>query len=103
MTFKVRVIAYRGIQQLNNVLPKQFSSDSVYQLVQPPEWSQALQSNAATVVSSAPVNVPNDQTQLLRVEVPDACAIRYEINPPGTALLRTPGDASPILSGHDNF
>jgi hypothetical protein len=81
--FNVRVIAFRGIRQLPKVLPQEFSSDSVYQLEHPPEWSQTIIAGAAAV-STAPDTV-HDRVRIIRIEVPDGEAIRYEINPPNRA------------------
>jgi hypothetical protein len=100
MAFNVRIFAYRGIKQMVNVLPKQFSSDSVFNLEQPYEWAQLL-ACSAVAVSSAPVNVTDDRVTLLRIEVPDSETIRYEINPPGRNVVA--GNQSPSLSGKDQF
>lgn len=100
MAFNVRVFGYRGTTQLPVSLPKQFHADSVQVLSEPYEFSQKLTSNGATAVSST-ADTSHDQVKLLRVEVPDGQAIRYEIGPSGS--VRTPGDTSPILSGHDQF
>lgn len=97
MSFNVRITGYRGVQQLSTVLPKQYSADSVYVLVEPYEFSQKLTSNGATPVSSTAD--PGTATTLLRVEVADGQAIRYEIGPSGS--VRTPGDTSPKQSGID--
>jgi len=99
MSFNVRIAGYRGIQQLATVLPKQYSADSVYVLVEPSEFVQKLTSNGATVVSSSPDASP--ATTLLRVEVADGNTIRYEIGPSGS--VRVPGDSSQSLSGKDQF
>lgn len=99
MSFNVRIFGYRGITQLDNVLPKQYSSDSVFQLIQPYEWKQLLVADVAAV-SSAAQPAP-DMTNILRIEVRDGQSIRYEINPPGRAVVAASG--SPILSGHDQF
>lgn len=102
MSFNVRIFAYRGIQQIRNVLPKQFSSDSVYQMIEPYEWGQTLVADAAAV-SSAAVAAP-DATQIIRVEVPDQQMIRYEINPPNRPGGVVVANAnSPSLSGKDYF
>lgn len=100
MAFNVRIFGYRGIVQLQRVLPTQFSSDAVEVLSEPYEFGQKLVSNGATIVSSAADTV-HDKVTLLRVEVPDGQAIRYEIGPSG--VIRDPGDTSPIFSGRDQF
>lgn len=103
MAFTVRIFGHRGIEQLHVNNPKAFSSDAIYQLVQPYEWGQALVSNGLTPVVSAPVAAP-DATQILRIEVPDGQAIRYEINPTNrTGGAVAAGPNSPILSGINQF
>lgn len=92
----VRIFGHRGMEQLPINIPKQYTADSVFQLVQPYEFAQTLTSNAATAVASAPTAAP-DATQILRVEVPDGQVIRYEVNPPGRAIAASVN--SPRLSG----
>lgn len=99
MAFNCRVFGYRGIQQMPNVLPKQFSSDSVFQVIEPYEWGAVVV--VSEVAASSPAQAIPDATQMIRIEVPDGQTIRYEINPPGAA--RVAGVASPSLSGKDYF
>ena len=99
MAFNVRVFGYRGLEQLHETLPRQFSSDSVHVLVQPYEWAGLLVAGGAAVSSVA--QPAPDKTQILRIEVPDGQSIRYEINPPGRNVAA--GNQSPILSGHDQY
>lgn len=102
--FNVRIFAYRGIIQVHQRLVKQYSADSVFLLEEPYLWSQLLAvPNGGGAVASAPVSP--DQAQLLRIEVPDAQQIRYEINPNGqnASNTRAAGTNSPRLSGFDNF
>lgn len=80
------------------ILPRQFSSDSVFQLTQPYLWSAVI-SVSAVAASSSPNATP--RVTILRIEVPDGQSIRYEINPSGRAVVA--GTQSPILSGHDQF
>lgn len=102
MSFNVRLFGFRGIQQIPLIMPKQFSSDSVFQLVYPYEWGAVLVVSG-TAISSAAQTVP-DATQILRIEVPDAQSIRYEINPPNrTGGAKTADTTSPILSGINQF
>lgn len=98
MAFNVRVFGHRGIEQLILNKPRQFSSDSVFQLAQPYEFSEVLLASSVAV-SSSPVSNPN--VTLLRVEVPDGQTIRYEINPPGRSVVA--GTQSASLSGKDQF
>lgn len=102
MSFNVRIFAYVGLQQMPNILPKQFSADSVYQVIEPYNWGQTI-SVSATAASSAAVAAP-DTTNMIRIEVPDGQTVRYEINPPnrpGGAVVA--GVNSPALSGKDYF
>lgn len=102
MAFNVRVYGHRGIMQMPLVLPKQFSSDSIFQLVEPYEWGQVI-SVSAVAASSSAVAAP-DATKILRIEVPDGSTVRYEINPPnrtgGAVVANT---ASPRISGFNQF
>lgn len=99
MAFNVRIFGHRGLDQMPVMNAKQFSADSVHQLVQPYEWRETVSAGAVAVSSSA--QAAPDQTQVLRVEVPDGSAIRYEINPPGRAVVADVD--SPILSGINHF
>lgn len=102
MAFNVRVFGYRGLQQMPNVLPKQYSADSVFQVIEPYEWGQMISVSAA-VASTAAQALP-DETQMIRIEVPDGDTIRYEINPPNrTGGVINAGEHSPSLSGKDYF
>lgn len=101
MAFNVRVFAYVGLQQMPNILPKQYSSDSVYQMIEPYNWGQTI-SVSAVAASSAPVT--GDNTNMIRIEVPDGQTVRYEINPPnrpGGVVVANVN--SPSLSGKDYF
>lgn len=99
MAFNVRVYGHRGIIQMSLVLPKQFSSDSIFQLVEPYEWGQVISVSAVAASSSA--QAAPDATQLLRIEVPDGQTVRYEINPPGRAVVASTN--SPRISGFNQF
>lgn len=99
MAFNVRVFGHRGIRQMPNVLPKQFSSDSVFQLEQPYEFAETV--SVSSVAASSTAQASGDKTQVLRIEVPDGQTIRYEINPPGRTTVAS--SASPSLSGKDQF
>jgi hypothetical protein len=98
--YNVRVLGFRGVQQIPLINSRQFSSDSVFQLIYPYEFSQTLSiAPGGGAVSSAAD--AGKQTQILRIEVPDGQTIRYEINPPGRAIAA--GANSPSLSGKDQF
>ena len=98
--YNVRIFGYAGLRQMPLLNPRQMSTDSVVQLVQPYVFSQVLSiAPGGGAISSAPD--ATTQTQLLRIEVPDGQTIRYEINPPGRAVAAS--NASPSLSGKDQF
>ena len=67
-------------------------------LVYPQEFSQVIAVGAVAVSSAPDVGT---QTNILRIEVPDGQSVRFEINPQGRNVAA--GNASPILSGHDQF
>jgi hypothetical protein len=106
MAFAVRIFGHSGIVAMKVVNDSgQNHQDSVYQLSQPYVWTQTL-SVGAVAVSSAAVIVPvsgfsNDPTAVLRIEVPDGQAIRYELNPPGRTTVA--GTLSPKMSGADQY
>lgn len=103
--FNVRIHTYRGIVQVQQRLVKQYNADSVFLLDEPYIAAQLLVvPGGAVAVSSAVFAVPDD-SQLLRIEVPDGQQIRYEINPNGplASNARVAGNTSPRLSGFDNF
>lgn len=96
MAFNCRIFGHRGITQIHETLPKQFSADSVHVLVQPYEFSQVISVSAAAA-SSAPD--AGTRTKILRIEIPDGQTVRYEINPPGRNVAA--GNLSPRMSGFD--
>lgn len=102
----IRIFAYRGMRQIQQLLVKQFNADSVFVLDEPYTWSQVLALAGATPVSSTPVTgAADNNSTILRIEVPDGVQIRYEINPsgPSASNARTAGNSSPRLAGFDNF
>lgn len=98
MPFDVRIFAHRGLSQIPVIQPTQNREDSVYQLHQPYEWAQKINVGAVAASSAADANV---QVRVLRIEVPDGQAIRYEINPPGRNVAA--GTNSPKMSGENVF
>jgi hypothetical protein len=103
--FNVRIFGYRGMIQVQQLMLKQYSADAVFLLDEPYQWSQLLVvPGGGGAVSSIVQPVPDDST-LLRIEIPDAQQIRYEINPSGplVASARIAGNTSPRLSGFDQF
>lgn len=99
MSFNVRIFGYRGIVQGQVLIPQQDSKDSLYMLWQPYEFAQLAASNGATPVTmSAGVALgQQDLSTILRVEIPDGNAIRYEINPPPRNVAASAN--SPSLTG----
>lgn len=99
MAFNLRIFGYRGNTQMRDVLPKQYSADSVRMLEEPYEWGAVLVSNGAVPVTSAP-DIVHDRVTMLRVEVPDGQSIRYEVQPPGGRVVTA---NSPRMAGTDFF
>ena len=100
MAFNVRVFGHVGLAQIPIYRPRQFSSDSVFQISQPYEFAELI-SVSAVAASSAPVADVNSgrPVTLLWIEIPNGQAIRYEVNPPGRAAVA--GEASPRMEGRD--
>lgn len=89
--FNVRVFAYRGIREIAQVLPKQFSADSV-KVNAEPALSRQIINVAASGQAYESVPDANDAPATCAViEVPDGYAVRYVVNPLG-----------PSGSGHVN-
>lgn len=101
--FNVRIHAYRGMRQIQHILDKQFTGDTVFVLDEPYIWGSVLAINGATPVNSAPV--ANDGSTILRIEVADGQQIRYEVNPsgPSASNARIVSATSPRLAGFDQF
>lgn len=96
MPFNVRIFAYPGIVAALQPQIVQQSGDSVFLLRDPYIAGQKLASNGATEVASTPLPAG---TKLLRVEVDDGNAIRYEIRM--GANVRLASTNSPTLSGRE--
>jgi len=105
MSFSVRIFGHSGLLRMKVVNSHQFSSDSVFQLSQPYLWGTLLTSNGTTPVNytftGLPANQTQDTTDILRIEVPDGDAIRYEVNPPGRSVAASAN--SPILTGNNQI
>ena len=99
MSFNVRVFGYRGVRNIPRVSQQQFSGDSVDVLDEPYLWRQLLVVNG-TVPPAFTIQLP-DKSTLLRIEVPDNSAVRFEINPPGRNVAAD--GSSPRLVGDNNF
>mgnify|MGYP001612348418 CR=1 FL=1 len=100
MAFTIRLHTYRGNTQMMDVLPKQYSADSVRMLQEPYEAAEALVSNGLVPVTSTADTI-HTQVNMIRVEVPDGQSIRYEVLQPGSA--RVVGVNSPRMSGIDFY
>jgi hypothetical protein len=100
MTFNVRLFGYRGMRQLPHLAQHQFTSDTVYALEEPYEWSQVI-AITGTVMAPSFISPSPDPARILRIEVPDGAAVRYEINPYGRSVAA--GNQSPKLTGSDVF
>ena len=106
MAFNVRLFGHAGLTKMHVMNAHQLFTDSVFQLAQPYLWaSGALQTNGATPVSytnnALPAGQTKDNTDILRVEIPDGQAIRYEINN-GTRNV-APSVNSPRLEGNNQI
>ncbi len=100
MAFNVRVFGYQGLEQIPLINPRQYSADSVMQLIQPYLWGQTV--SVSAVAASTSAQPDQDRTTAIAIEVPDGQAIRYEINPPNrTGGAVTANVNSPILSGRN--
>jgi hypothetical protein len=99
MAFNVRVLTYRGIRQTSEVLPKRFSSDSVFLRDEPYNSSQIVVVSGVANASIPPAN--EGSSPLMVLEIPDGQAVRYEINMQGAAGTgaRVAGSTSPKATG----
>lgn len=104
MAFTIRIFGYRGMIQATVLHPHQDSKDSVYLLNQPYEFGNNTPSNGLTPTylssTTSFAGTPNpDLSGLLRVEIPDGQAVRYEVTPGGIQPYRVPTAFSPIMFG----
>lgn len=104
MAHTVRIFGLAGIVPLQVVDSKMQVQSSILQLKQPYLWRQQLVADAvaaASVAAAIPAGYSNDPTTILRIEIADGFAIRYEVNPPGRNVS---ADAnSPFLTGLDQI
>lgn len=98
MAFNVRIFGHSGIRQIRQNLVTQFNSDSVMMLEEPYLWQQLI---AVSAVAASSVVVAGDLATVLKIEVPDGQAIRYEINPNGRSVAAFLN--SPKFTGTDQF
>lgn len=105
MAFNLRVFGYDGIYQMQQAHVRQYNSDSVFVVDDPPIWSQVAVSNDITPVSIVANLAPGvvDRARILGVEVPNGQTIRYELQPGGplASNARVAGNLSRSLSGFD--
>jgi hypothetical protein len=99
----VRIFGYPGIAQIQQMLVKQFTGHGVFVRQEPYLWSQNLVLNGATPVES--VVQANDVATIVVIEVDDATAVRYELNPGGPTGTghRAASTNSPKLTGENVF
>jgi len=96
LTFNVRIFGFRGINIVPQINLRQLASDSVSNLVWPYEWRQCMIVGRRSTWSKAE---SPDLAAVLRIEIPDGCTIRYELNPPNREVAATL--ESPSLSGKE--
>lgn len=101
MAFNVRLAAYRGMAQVQNLNSKQYTGDTVFLLDEPPIWVQTVVVDAAAVTSLVP-DADNDKVRILHVEVPDDQAVRYRIVPENYTVVAANTDCLSV-SGKQNF
>lgn len=82
MAFVVRAFGYRGVVQGKILIPQQDSKDSLFMLHNPYEFRANVTTNGTSPVQLGPSATLPDLATILRVEVPDGSAIRYEVNTP---------------------
>lgn len=99
MAFNVRIFGYRGISQIRQVLPQQYTADSVFLLDEPFIFGQTISVSAAAAISTANTDA---SVRVLRVEVPPLQAVRYRIIPAGQTVVDANTDC-PYLTGLNNF
>jgi|GEM_PF-4030238 len=93
MPTTVHVHHYRGLAQLPKFVSRQFSSDSVVALLEPPISGGANSiSTSQTTTTAAPAN-----TQIARIQVADGGKVRYAvINEASSAVADSD---SPAITG----
>ena len=101
MAFNVRLAAYRGMAQVQNLNSKQYTGDTVFLLDEPPIWTQTVSVSAAAATSLVPVG-DNDKVRILHVEIPGDEAVRYRIVPENYTVVAADIDCLSV-SGKQNF
>lgn len=102
MAFNVRIFGYRGVVQIEQRHPKQYTGDTVFLMDDPYEWSQVIAvAEGAGVPSASIVNPVPDLATVVYIQCPPGKRVRYEVNPqgPGAATSRVAGNASPEGAG----
>lgn len=97
--FNVRIYGYRGVSQIPQVHVTQFSNDSLLVNEEPYVFGELLSTNGDAAVTSTAEN--STGTKMLKVEVPDGKAIRYEVNLNGPLATnaRVASTDSPKMEG----
>lgn len=107
MAYNVRIFGYSGVEQIEQDMPKQYTSDTVFVPTEPCLWSQVIAVAEGTGVASTSTVIATvpDKTRFVCVEVPDTKQIRYEVQPQGPtgSGARTAGTASRRMSGFSNL
>jgi hypothetical protein len=103
VAFNVRVIVYKGIRNVPQVLNKQYSSDSVFARDEPYMSSQIVVTSGAAAASVP--QAADAGSALMVLEIPDGQAVRYEINLSGALAsnARVAGTTSPKATGTQIF
>lgn len=102
MAFNLRIFGYRGVTQIEQRMPKQFTSETVFLMDEPYEWKQNLPIAEGTgAATPSAVQATPDLATLLYVQCPAGKSVRYEVNPqgPNATTARVAGNDSPMLSG----
>lgn len=101
MAFNVRIFGYRGVVQVEQRMVKQNTSDTVFLMDDPYEWSQVLNVPGGAGVVASQVNALPDLATIVYVQCPPGQRVRYEVNPqgPNAATSRVAGNASPEGNG----
>lgn len=101
MAFNVRLAAYKGMAQVPQLNPRQFTGDAVFLFDEPAVWVQTLSVSSIAATSVVPAG-DNSTVRILHVEVPNVQAVRYRIIPGSYPIVPADTDALSI-SGRQNF
>jgi hypothetical protein len=100
--FHVRVFGYR-LLQVSVSHRRQFSGEAMWIPEEPPVWSVIAVSNGVSPVEMSFDGTGPDNAQIIGIEIPAGCAIRYELQPlgPKARNARTPGTKSRKMAGFE--